>query len=606
MGKQVSGRTAAGIAIAITLFISGTALGQDIDLPFDWFYGRWVDGHQPEMDFVWHETKKPARVGSYSFTSGSYMFGFDDIRGELVSYDGDGHLEFPTLFLRVRPRSNWQLGIDAVSYDAWDYSLTEPRGTHSRWSTSFRAHLSSHWMNRDTVLVDERHSAYSYLVYPVARKGTMQIANLFYFSQESSLSGSRYSDSAVYFYGDRTGSGSSVELGGDWRWSCSEGLQIGVFLNARSRNGLSHQNNSSWSDLPSGLSQESEHRSNSLLLTYSLRGQVVSLAPVYGVFTIGQDLSESSRHRWTIRSDPTHGQQMIERTEQHLFGEVSTSYSIDVHYVGRGEFDSRVVLDDYQHYITRTSAQRRAASRRSLQRFYDKIVFHRQLWVHSRFEYDRHNAYPEDNSRILTYQLAARYGLSGKVQLALNWKYEHYKFPGYRYRGWGYRYAVHSTSELGIKFRSFEYQAGAGPGWDRDTPEDVAFGPLLQAGMWQADIEFEPPTLVRHSVDVIAFGTLSNLENQHRASLAISAEVGLGSGLELRVYDTEFYYSADTYRRNFGATVTTRLRGFQLALEYSQTGHREIGFAAPETRFHVWGDWDHTDPVFSLNIRALL
>jgi hypothetical protein len=315
---------------------------------------------------------------------------------------------------------------------------------------------------------------------------------------------------------------------------------------------------------------------------------------------------------WSTRFDVQDRMDIREdRTDQDLFGETATSYSIGLHYVGTGEFDPRVVRDDYSGYVNPALQPRSAATGQTLPGFYDRMMARRQLWIHSQFSHNSRDFFGEGHARTMTYRLAARYGLSGKIQLAVNWNYEHLKYPtsggfhrdGSIYEG-GFYYSVASAVELGLKIRSFEYQPDTGPGWDRDTPEDIAFGPMLQAGMWQAEVVFEPPALIRSSDDRISFGSLSGLENSHLSSLSFSADLGIGRGFRMNIYDTERFLSSEPQSRKFGGSVTARVEGnFQLALSILRSGSRRYDW---RNNAYQSSDWRYSDPIISLNVRALL
>jgi hypothetical protein len=466
-------------------------------------------------------------------------------------------------------------------------------------------------MNRDHATIEERHAAFSYLVNPLPRPGTVRMDNTLHFSLETFHSYGWFNSADRSSFQDRSSGQARLDLNSDISWTCSAWLHARASVTSHYSDYSQTQSQGIWTEQASTSAFSTGRRSRRLNQNYSLEAQIVSLAPVYAVASFGQDLEGSESYIWRTRFDAQGQGDIRDRTDRDLFAETATSYSIGLHYVGAGEFDPRVLRDDYPGYVNPALQPRSAATGQTLPGFYDRMMARHQLWIHSQFSHNSRDFFGEGHARTMTYRLAARYGLSGKIQLAVNWNYEHLKYPtsggfhrdGSIYEG-GFYYSVASAVELGLKIRSFEYQPDTGPGWDRDTPEDIAFGPMLQAGMWQAEVVFEPPALIRSSDDRISFGSLSGLENSHLSSLSFSADLGIGRGFRMNIYDTERFLSSEPQSRKFGGSVTARVEGnFQLALSILRSGSRRYDW---RNNAYQSSDWRYSDPIISLNVRALL
>jgi hypothetical protein len=109
-------RTGAIALMAILISCAGIHGADTIELPFDYFYGRWTPGHFLDGRVALTDADPQGRT-DYSYTSDRIQVGLDDVPEYLVvSQQSDYALRTPTLYLYHRPAPNWQVGIDNLCY----------------------------------------------------------------------------------------------------------------------------------------------------------------------------------------------------------------------------------------------------------------------------------------------------------------------------------------------------------------------------------------------------------------------------------------------------------------------------------------------------------
>ena len=77
-----------------------------VDIPFEYFYGRWVTGHQPSARLELHKGDGPERIGDYQFTSEKWRVGLSQIQPGGFDYSDDNHAHLPVPSFYLRPTGN--------------------------------------------------------------------------------------------------------------------------------------------------------------------------------------------------------------------------------------------------------------------------------------------------------------------------------------------------------------------------------------------------------------------------------------------------------------------------------------------------------------------
>ena len=131
-------------AVLLLCFTSGAFAADDtVDLPFEYFYGRWDNGHKVALDLNWRRYHSGSDVDAEHWRNADYQFTADrlqiavaDMQRDVVFYDSDNIISSPRVSLRWRPVANLQLSLDSLSVDLRKKESGPNGGVDSVW----RAH----------------------------------------------------------------------------------------------------------------------------------------------------------------------------------------------------------------------------------------------------------------------------------------------------------------------------------------------------------------------------------------------------------------------------------------------------------------------------------
>ena len=222
----------------------------------------------------------------------------------------------------------------------------------------------------------------------------------------------------------------------------------------------------------------------------------------------------------------------------------------------KGSFDSRIMIDDYRDY-------------------YRHLLFEGQQRNRLSFRYVRTPA-PEVDDKDARLSIDFARGFAGNVELEVRADYWWSRKRLYYYAfGLGAREEI--TWSVGLRWRSFDYTPGRGPGWDRDSRADFIFGPVIPAGNVYLNLEFQPPGWADEIVDDGGFLSFSGLESDDFVRFYGESVFGLGAGTEVGGSATAALIttgSRDTYFGDAAAFFRTRILGaYEVRIAYTQTYH---------------------------------
>ena len=228
--------------------------------------------------------------------------------------------------------------------------------------------------------------------------------------------------------------------------------------------------------------------------------------------------------------------------------EYRTDFRLDLRYISRGNFDAGVILDDYND-------------------FYHGLLFDRQLDIGLKFIYISEGLAGEPDEKNATLDFSISRGWWDKFEAGYGVNYSWNRDIA----GPFYQYHEILSHIFRLKFRSYKYEPGVGPGWERDSKYDIAFGVIPAFGQLYAEILFRPPGLERETYDTVSFLSLKNMENNDYATFSLSLIAGLGHNLMLNLSDFQLFKNSVIQIHNYGAGLIWDPRKFlEVSLRYEQ------------------------------------
>ena len=596
----------ATIALVAILILCASIHGADtIELPFDYFAGRWVNGHYLHGNYYLQKDRYPRYSWSYLLTSDPFRFSVDRFETNLLyKYQNHEFLSAP-MSLDYRPFDHWQLGVHGLVYRYVNRNneseLTNPDYEAFR-SKKLAFNITSYWQRHTEMSVSDRAAPYAYRVQPILTKGNVTISNNWAFElfQSSSHRTSiatpdndldvyigATGDALIYTFGDLYASNSSGS-GADWDvhneavWGVTDDLNVTVEANATgyNRKRVTSAVGRSSRSYPPELDW-SQFRYNHYLVSI-LRffpEFAVSLVSSYAApFYLSGSVSRCytySRIRSTSSDGDSSGVVLwFDYPTTTTWEPDSVKFSVSIDYLDRGHFDETTLLDDYSD-------------------FYHRMLFDGQSQVSLDVSYDRDFRY---NTRDhVSVDLSVAHGMSNRAEVGASTSYNWRKSRRYNRN-------VAATENLSVEFslryRSYDYEPNAGPGWHQDTHFDWLYGPTLAAGQTYLSMTLRPyATRSRRPVyrDFMAF----DLTRRDPVDwLETDLQVGLGRGLSVTADDLlQWDISRGVILQNsYSLQLEGRiLQRFLLTAGFSQTFIN-----------HIDKKDTFSDPKFEINIHGLL
>ncbi len=556
------------IPLIILLSLSKICIA-DVEIPFDYYYGRWVDGHQIGGAYEFRDdADDQSKQIDYLFTSGKYQSGFDIVRRYDLGVEGYGDRGWitPVVNFKIRPNSHWQIGIDEAYYaKSFKYygKYQQDFYHHKNISNSGFLSLSSHWLSKNNMNLSKHSAKYSYYLSPLVGKGTLKIDN--YFSINETIERDynwdlRNNNSSTYLYTwehyDRL-----------FWYEFNNYLSYGLndFLNLKFN--LEYQfskrdaNNFQIMDRSGQYRSYSNSKSNSSRYIYSYDLSIISsyTNPFYLQIGLAQsyfktDRSSEERIYDLINDTVT----FKEWGYKYPFSVGRTDFMIGLHLLTTGEFDDNILLDNYKN-------------------FYGTMLFHNQFYSGLSLTISNRG---NDQSSI-DYSIA--YGILGNFELRTNLNYILYDFYS-SYSEPSHRNGETLTSEFIFKFRSYDYHPNKNYGWDRDNKYDIVLGEIQDLGEVKMEISYRPPVFSNEPNKERSFLSFDNLKSHGYASLNIYLSAGLGRGFGVEVRDSESYLDLIISRRNYNIEVCKRIfQKYKFSLKYEQTYVKSINHNISKT-----------------------
>ena len=450
---------------ALIFAVAGSLTADDsVEIPAVFYFGRWASGHQFTAARAVTSDESPYWEYSYSFTNEALRVKFDSLFSYVL---WDEELGAPAVDLFWRPAGNIQLAVmNLYSRSREDTELAtnpEPRISIDR-NRRFGGTARIALISRDTLHLSEHQAVYSYFVSDIVNSGEFLYDGRVNFSRTASdISWSSIRTSSTGSINEsfaRQSDYTRIDLQSDLTYGLTAQINTHGRVSWRSR----------WTDTDRWQSRryndsivvlkQSESESYQGNLYYSLRATANPLRSMY--FNLGfeqalefgtDDFSQTEFINDSVRS-------LSEGSLSYPLESMYGVFSLKADYLTTGEFVSSILLDDYSG-------------------FYRRMLFKGQTHISIDSRYFRDKDGHRKNFLLYT---EGRYGLSNKLNAGVNARYT-----------WSEREPDKTTmqtlrSDLMIRYRSYPYEPGAGPGWEQDSPLDIAYGPILEFGQWTASL----------------------------------------------------------------------------------------------------------------------
>lgn len=558
----------AGFVLISLLCLSSSSLSQDsdyIELPFEFFHGRWVQGHSGELRTTYLEGRSPDYYGSYNFTFGNNRLSINDIQKYfLVNHDLESWRTADISFLkRVKP--NWQIGIDRFTYDeSKNESISAPelpfyiyRSEQDRLYIS----ASSRFSRNRKLKINPKMAAYSYFFEPMLAKGEIRLDNL--------ISLRRYNQNTynIYFadsirYG-RTTIGDVVSYSWYFQnlliWGVTDGINLTAAITVRDQ----RRTNTSYAETFRQGTAYSQSFGESYSRDYNPWIFVSVTSAISSSSYLKIDYQDWLRQRTSRSTSYTNyvGSNTL-RTYSNEYKTDLQSYqsrlSASFRFISSGEFDAGVIIDDYQNY-------------------YKGMLFRGQVALDLGVQFD--SPRNSDSYRYVV-NVSPSFGISNHINFSSNVLYQ---FD----RSNGNLRSESVKSSLAVKFRNYSYIKGAGSNWDGDGRYNQVFGRKLSAGQFYLEVSYTLPRLSSRNSGNTNFFRFRKLVNSGAHGLITRSQIGLGKEFELSLFNIESYRTKYSPFRRYSLTLSRRvLELTEISVSYTQQ-HSGSEFSAPIIRFSI-------------------
>lgn len=563
--------------ILLLIIISLSQLcSADVEIPFDYYYGRWVDGHQIGGFYEdKYDGEDRSRQINYLFTNDKYQIGFDlttrydlGIRG----YGDDGWVT-PNLSLQLRPNSHWQIGIDQAYFSEsgkTQYYYQKYPSYLKSDDQSGHLSLSSHWINKNVSTLPDYLSMYSYYVTPLVSQGILKFDFNYknnWYTTESSYWRTRYDSTHNMHYDEaRKYLYSWGEINGRVQYGLNEHINSILIIDySADRTDFDYVNYAERDNDYKYQYTNDEYKLNHYVI-YDLSIIASYTHPLYIHASVSQQYQKINRRDFNYRFDLIDDTDFIHESTYNIpFQEIKTDFSIGMDFLTTGEYNEKILLDDYNN-------------------FYGKMLFNYQFYSGLTFYYRN-----EDIGKEAQLNSSIAYGLLGNIEFRTNLNYGWHEFYS-PYSGSEDRSREYISSEIIFKYRSYNYHQNNRSGWDQDDKYDIILGEILDFGEMKCLLRYQPPGYYNTPRNRLSFLSFYNLISDEYSSLNLSLSVGMGKGVEVEFRDSEYYQNLKVYRRNYNLYINKRiLKRYKFSLGYIQ-GYRESNL---------------TDPTFKAELQAL-
>ncbi|MCB2229407.1 hypothetical protein KQH82_01740 [bacterium] len=544
----------------------------DVALPAEFYFGRWAQGLSFDASGHWTNEQPPNWYGTLTYTHDRYRAGVSGYTRAYNLYYTSYEDHAIDGFARWRATDNWQVGIDRIGVQSYDREqhpfLFDPEYTVLSESDEYGFAASSHWSRRDTITLSDNFARYAYYVGPTAGPGDLVWYTLGQFSHEKTGLGLPWYLPLDPFVVYDTTTTDWWNVMSDLVWGISEEAFVKARLNLVKR---SIDEEEYRPVTPEELELESRQERSYTEPSYDLSAVFIPAQGAFVTVGVGQDFQSYSRKDTYY----TFGEEYADESDRGL-KLTSTTVRVSVDAITQGEFNPQILLDDYLD-------------------FYHGILARNQQHVHFGIfsEWPRPNGRDSDD-RYAGIDLGSAIGIGSGAELATALEYRWDRTTYTYYAPWYFTEQITNESVrwmIGVRWRSYEFTPGTGPGWTNDSPMDIAFGAIPRANDFYVSFVYQPPAL--RGTDTYkerSFLSLSGLENDgiHHINGRLTAGVGAQATVSALV---DLLATDGSNSWDLTLAGSKRIKGkFQVSVEASRT--------------RADGDWN--DPELTLRVAGLL
>lgn len=570
---MIARHTVRAITLLIIL-IAGAAdtFAQDIELPAEFLFGRWDQGHYLGLDGTYRDEYQPSYENAYAYTRGAFRVSLDSLGHYLLWSNEDDVTQSAPLSLYWRPSGRTQLGIEDFYWEARDRDIEfSSTDTRQREETRYSAKPQFYLASADSFTVSPEHARYWYLVDEFLMPGQLLSRTSAHFVRDTE-------HSRRWWYATPGANGYWRTESDYHRFFLSSSFAYGLWRDVAVK--ARFEVLASWRDRNTRLAEiepESNTRTyrsrddrNSSLWWYTMEALTMPLSSVYLAFGVDQRFLSSDD--LLIREEVVNDTLITIDTFAHSlpFGVDNSEFFVRTHYITTGEFNPAVLLDDYQG-------------------FYGHQLFAGQTQLSTEFRYYR-PAHSETRRSSLS--CVAKRGISSRLQVGLTVGYDYYGYrSGQRQR--------RLASRLAVQYRSYDYDSVTGPGWRSDSQYDIAFGVLPEFGQWLVAVKCRAVYGYSGVEPGGSFFDIDDLDLELRFDeWQLTHSLGLGRGIAVNSSHS-IVFDGDKV-----ATWHIAHHDYSLGLQVRPV--KMVQFLAAFSHYYRYGQRAWRNPIWNLQLQALL
>ncbi len=567
--------------VSVIVLLVASSVSAQIDLPFDYFYGRWVEGHYLNSSFSGTDLDLYHDVTNYSFTKNSWQIKVNNF-GDHLLWDKDGDYTKSASFdIKYRVNNHWEVGITNIVLLR---NESENRQLQNYESYKYEKYLSkkvtfiSNYSKKNNIRISGLHLPYAYIHNKLLTKGNLIIQNSVFLNHSNSsfefIRLQNYSpfNFPSYLTGSFKSDNRYDEMKNSIVYGVNDDNNILLEINLRLYSNDSHNTTSRYYcdslNTQDELLLEIEKRVNSnTLLSYNIEYITGSFAPFYIETSISQAFVKASNEYDSERINLKTDSNIVSynNATQSDLQKLSTTFGLKLNYLSSGEFDGRIIINDYNNY-------------------YRKMLFSKQVLASFKINYSEYGFSFENKNQSSAMDIVLGYGITNQLNLESIFAYRYWKNASNN------RWDNIISNEIiqyniGLKYRSYLFDASQRK-WASDTQDEIRFGSLLQAKECFINLVYYPPNYSGSSETNIDLFSFTNLEKSSHARLFLQSNIGIGRNTEVSFnYDRTLRDGNDAIVQQLG--IVKRLLG---KMNFTLTFEQNNGSNSLHHETYVFGN----------------